>query len=237
MDYDGFLNKWLGKSIDWDGMYGPQCVDEVAQYCTDNGKPVAYANAKDWADNPALRTAFDWIANDPNQPNQLPTRGDIVVFGGNSPGSGGYGHINIFDMITSPNNLTWQGLDQNWGGQYVHFVPNHVWTYVLGWWTPKGTPPPAPVPTPAPDVHPDPVPPAPTPAPVTPPAPTPEPVVTPPVEPPKPVEPPVTPVVVQPPSVINPVDKPSKPVVVTIKAKNLFQRILDVILKFLDIRV
>lgn len=185
MDYDGFIHKYLGKSIDWDGVYGAQCVDEVAQYCVDNGKPVAYANAKDWANNPALRSAFDWIDNNPNDPNQIPRRGDIVVFSGSQPGSGGYGHINIFDMITAPGNATWQGLDQNWGGQYVHFVPNHVWTYVLGWWTVKNVPTPAqPAPTPAPAPAPDP-----SPAPAPTPAPAPEPVpVTPPV-----VEPPVTP--------------------------------------------
>lgn len=142
MDYDGFIARNLGKAIDWDGLYGAQCVDMVAQYCVDNNKPVAYANAKDWADNPALQGAFDWIANNPNDPNQLPKRGDIVVFSGAQPGSGGYGHIDIFDMITGADTSTWQGLDQNWGGQYVHFVPNHVWTYVLGWWTPKAATPP-----------------------------------------------------------------------------------------------
>lgn len=141
MDYDGFIHRNLGKAIDWDGVYGAQCVDEVAQYCADNGKPVAYANAKDWANNPVLRPAFDWIPNDSNNSNQVPTRGDIVVFSGNSPGSGGMGHINIFDMLTNSSKTTWQGLDQNWNGAYVHFVPNHIWTYVLGWWHPKATAP------------------------------------------------------------------------------------------------
>jgi hypothetical protein len=200
MQYDAFINKWLGKAIDWDGLYGAQCVDMVAQYCTDNGKPVAYANAKDWANHPALQGAFNWTTNNPADPNQLPNRGDIVVFSGNQPGSGGYGHIDIFDMKVNTN--VWQGLDQNWNGAYVHFVPNHVWTYVLGWWTAKPTPapepppPPPPAPVPAPDPHPDPapvippvppiVPTEPHPEPVPDPTPTPEP--TPPVPP---TEPPV----------------------------------------------
>lgn len=175
MNYDQFIANYLGKAIDWDGVYGAQCVDLVAQYCADNGKPVAYANAADWWRHPALVNDFDFIDNNPNDPNQLPNRGDIVVFNGNQPGSGGYGHIDIYDMRTG--SATWQGLDQNWGGQYVKFVPNHVWTYVIGWIRPKTppaapTPPvvvpeptpeptPAPTPTPspfpAPDVHPDPV--------------------------------------------------------------------------------
>jgi hypothetical protein len=149
MDYDGFINRWLGKAIDWDGMYGAQCVDEIAQYCSDNNKPVAYANAKDWWQHPSLIGAFDFIANDPNDPNQLPNRGDVVIFNGNQPGSGGYGHINIFDMQQDTDH--WQGLDQNWGGQYVHFVTGHVWTYVIGWMRPKAAPAPIPAPDPAPD--------------------------------------------------------------------------------------
>jgi len=190
MKYDDFIAKWLGKAIDWDGMYGPQCVDEIAQYCVDNGKPVAYANACDWANNPALQGAFTWTANDPNDFNQVPKRGDIIVWSSALPGSGGAGHIAIFDMIVKPG--VFQSLDQNWGGQYVHFIPNHTWDYVLGWWhaippppNPEQIPsppppPPAPSPIPAPDPHPDPAPanpPAdPEPTPGTPPAqPTPEP--------------------------------------------------------------
>ena len=139
MDYDKFINDYLGKPVDYDGVYGPQCVDLIDQYLHDNGKPVPWVvGAKDFANNPALLPAFDWIDNNPNDPNQLPTRGDIVVFSGQQPGSGGYGHINIFDMVTGVH--SWQGLDQNWGGQTVHFVPNHIWTYVLGWWHVKETP-------------------------------------------------------------------------------------------------
>lgn len=205
MNYDAFIDKWLGQAIDWDGVYGAQCVDMVAQYCADNGKAVAYANAKDWANNPALQGDFNWTTNNPNDPNQLPNRGDIVVFSGNQPGSGGYGHINIFDMDTGNN--TWQGLDQNWNGAFVHFVTGHVWTYVLGWWTakqppapdPAPPPPPSDTPVPAPDHNPDPMPPVqpgppivvadPNPpiTPLPPPVPTPPAPPTPPV-PPKPID-------------------------------------------------
>lgn len=195
MNYDNFLANWLGKAIDWDGLWGAQCVDEIAQYCADNGKPIAYANAKDWANHPALRDAFTWTDNNPNDYYQFPNRGDIIVWGGDLPGSGGYGHIAIFDMIVRPG--VFQSLDQNWGGQYVHFVPNHNWSYVLGWWTPKAPPAPAVEPTPpapevvvypAPDSHPNP-------EPANPPVETPE-VPAPPAEPttvpnpPTPVPPP-----------------------------------------------
>lgn len=190
MDYDGFIKKWLGHPIDWDGVYGAQCVDEVAQYCVDNGKPVAYANAKDWANHPALRGAFDWIQNNPTDYNQLPQRGDIIIWSGALPGSEGYGHIAIWDMKTGVG--TFQSLDQNWGGKYVHFQ-SHNWNYILGWWqvkstpipTPIQSPPPAPIPIPAPKPAPDPAP-SPTPHPTPPPDAPPPPTPTPPPQPPMP---------------------------------------------------
>lgn len=214
MDYDGFLNRWMGQSIDWDGLYGPQCVDEIAQYCIDNGKPVAYANAKDWANHPALQAAFDWTENNPADYYQIPKRGDIIVWSGNLPGSGGYGHIAIWDMVVSPG--IFNSLDQNWGGQYVHFQ-SHNWDYILGWWTPKAPPePPAPVPTPpspapipAPDPAPDPAPsPTPLPSPVPEPSPTPEPPVPEPTPEPTPPQPePVPPTPTPEPVPTPPVDK------------------------------
>lgn len=180
MDYDGFLNRWLGKAIDWDGVYGPQCVDLICEYLSDNNKRqcIAWANAKDWANHPAMRSDFDWTDNNPNDFNQIPSRGDIIVWGGGLPNSGGYGHIAIWDMVTGAGRF--QSLDQNWGGQYVHFVPNHNWDYILGWWTPKPVAPPVPdpippapvdVPIPAPEPQPDPAPGNPVPVePGTPPA-------------------------------------------------------------------
>ncbi len=196
MNYDAFINKWLGHPIDWDGVYGPQCVDEICQYLTDNGKGycVAYANAKDWANCSSMQSDFDWIQNDPNNYNQIPTRGDIIVWTGDVPGSEGYGHIAIWDMVTGPG--AFQSLDQNWGGQYVHFQ-SHNWNWMAGWWTPKPKPtppapepvPPAPTPIPAPDPAPDPAPspsPEPTPPPDAPPPPAPTPPPQPPVPTPQP---------------------------------------------------
>ncbi len=207
MQYDVFLNKWMGHPIDWDGLYGPQCVDEIAEYCQTAGKTLCYANAKDWANNPAMYPDFTWMQNNPNDYNQIPNRGDIIVWSGLLPGSEGFGHIAIWDMVTGPG--TFNSLDQNWGGQYVHFQ-SHNWQYILGWWTPKQPPappvpapePPAPdpAPTPSPAPEPNPVPPAPTPIPAPLPAPDPAPSPTPdPTNPPGTVVPEPNPPV-QPPS-------------------------------------
>lgn len=137
MNYDAFVQKYNGKPVEFDGVYGAQCVDLVAVYCRENGKPVAYANAKDWWGNPAVAGGFDFIKNNPADLKQVPKKGDIIIWGGNLAGSGGYGHIAIFDSVVSPG--VFKSFDQNWGGQYAHFV-NHGWNNVIGWLTPKSAP-------------------------------------------------------------------------------------------------
>lgn len=184
MDYDGFLGEWEGKQVT---DYGGECVALVAQYCAENGKPIAYANAKDWFNHPALADAFDSIPNDPNDPSQVPARGNPIIWSGDLPGSGGYGHIAIFDEVLPDHQF--QSFDQNWGGSSAHFQ-THTWAYALGWLAPKALPviPPHPDPAPAnpsPDLNPDiNPPPVPTGLPQSP---------TPPVDPPPPVPTPVEP--------------------------------------------
>lgn len=189
MQYDQFLAEWMGRQVT---AYGGECVALVAQYCAENNMPIAWANAKDWWQNPALAGAFDFIANDPSNYNQLPARGNIIVWNGDLPGSGGYGHIAIWDMVVRPG--LFNSFDQNWGGAQAHFQ-QHTWDYIIGWLSPKAAPAaPAPHPDPSPppvDTTPPPVPPAP-------------------VEPPKvPVDPPVTPPVVPP---TDPIPGPEPPV-------------------------
>lgn len=121
MNYDSFLNKWNGKQVT---AYGGECVALVAQYLVENGKPIAYANAKDWWGHPAISGSYDFITNNPNDYSQVPQRGDVIVWNGGLAGSGGYGHIAIFDRVVSPGVFT--SFDQNWGGRQAHFV-SHNW--------------------------------------------------------------------------------------------------------------
>jgi len=156
MNFDTFINEWNGNQVT---AYGGECVALVAQYCAENNKPIAWANAIDWWENSSLTDAFDFITNDPNDLGQLPTRGDIIIWNGDLPGSDTYGHIAIWDSRTGSG--VFQSFDQNWGGPTAHFQ-SHTWDYVLGWATPKADPP-------APAPHPDPAPANPDPAPVDPP--------------------------------------------------------------------
>lgn len=135
MNYDAHINKYLGKYL---ADYGGQCVSNAAHYCIDNGKPIAYANACNWWQHPALTGAFNFIANNPSDLKQVPNRGNIIIWNSSLPGSGGAGHIAIFDSVVSPG--VFKSLDANWGGAEVHFV-NHNWGYVVGWMVPKTTAP------------------------------------------------------------------------------------------------
>lgn len=139
MTVDQFVAQNDGKGLDFDGWYGNQCVDLILYYMRDVTGPAAFSgNAKDWYYNYGgdLANKYDRIANNPNDPNQIPQKGDIVIFGGNQPGSGGFGHIDIF---LSGNATSWVGFDQNWGGQFAHKVV-HNYTYVIGWLRAKTQP-------------------------------------------------------------------------------------------------
>lgn len=169
MNLDQFYGEWYPRQVT---AYGGQCVALVAEYCHENGWPIVWGNACDWINNPVMLSTFDWISNNPADPNQLPQRGEIIVWNKTLPGSGGYGHIAIFDAVTAPHHF--KSFDQNWGGASAH-IQDHTWDYVAGWYRLKAKPAPivAPHPDPAP-ANPLP-PPAPEPAPAPTPAPAPEP--------------------------------------------------------------
>lgn len=135
MNFDQHIARYLGTYL---ADYGGQCVSNAAHYCLDNGKPIAYANACDWWKHSALTGAFDFITNVPTDYNQVPNRGDIIIWNSALAGSGGAGHIAIYDAKVSPG--VFRSLDSNWGGATVHFV-NHNYNNVIGWMRPKAVAP------------------------------------------------------------------------------------------------
>lgn len=70
--------------------YKGQCVSLIQQYLYRVfGIPFqAHGNAKDWAYN--IPDGFTKVSG-------IPQKGDIIVYGANYPGSGGYGHIGFMD--------------------------------------------------------------------------------------------------------------------------------------------
>lgn len=120
MNYNEFINTYLGKSFDYDGVAGVQCVDLAKIYLDKvfGIKPGAWGNAKDYYENfnnLPLKTSFTRIANTASF---VPQKGDIVVWGtglGNK-----YGHI----AIATGEGYTSQfySHDLNWGSKTVHKV-------------------------------------------------------------------------------------------------------------------
>lgn len=136
MNYDSFVAKYNGKPVEYDGAYLYQCVDLVKQYLHDcfGINPGTWGNASNYYTNPnpTLLGRFTKIANGATN---VPSKGDIVVYSSATPGSGGAGHIEIFDHKAGAG--TFVAFSQNWGGQTAHFVTHaDNYKYVLGWFTP-----------------------------------------------------------------------------------------------------
>ena len=130
MNYDEFVNTYLGEGIDYDGAYGVQCVDLIQLYVDKvfEHPGIIYANAKDYFYKydsiGVLKENFTKISNTPDF---VPQKGDIVVWGeavGNVNGhvaiATGDGDTNQFDSY-----------DTNWGQKVMHRV-THNYKGVLG---------------------------------------------------------------------------------------------------------
>ena len=120
MNYQEFINEYNGKSFDYDGVSGVQCVDLAKMYLDKvfGIKAGSWGNAKDYYENfnnLPIRNSFTRIANTPTF---VPQRGDIVVWGtglGNK-----YGHIAI--ATGEGNTHQFYSYDLNWGSKNVHKV-------------------------------------------------------------------------------------------------------------------
>lgn len=130
MNYNEFINAYKGKSFDYDGVSGVQCVDLVKQYLNKvfGIKPGSWGNAKDYYEdynsNKILKANFTRIANTPEF---VPKKGDIAVWGtglGNK-----YGHIAI---ATGEGTTSYfYSYDLNWNGKTVKKV-KHTYKGFLG---------------------------------------------------------------------------------------------------------
>lgn len=129
MTFNEFCQDVNGKSLDYDGLYGYQCVDLIKVYldwCF-GIKPGAWGNAKDYWNALNKPGMSDYFYKVPNTRDLVVQRGDIVVWGamrGNP-----YGHVAIGLGEGDVNGF--QSLDQNWGTPYVRQV-GHNFDGVLG---------------------------------------------------------------------------------------------------------
>lgn len=131
-----WLKSKLGQSLDYDGQYGSQCVDLFNfyyEYITGRNPysdGFGVAGAKDlWNVKVPF---FDYITNDPNDINQLPSAGDIMIYNGSMSGTGGYGHV---AMVGEEKNIYYE---QNYGGMFVKRNSRRFNGYEIGWLSYKG---------------------------------------------------------------------------------------------------
>lgn len=130
MNYQDFINTYNGKSVDYDGGYGVQCVDLIKLYLDKvfNIKIGAIGDAHVYFDNynkvELLKNNFDRIENTPDF---IPSKGDIVVWNKNT--GNGCGHVAI---ATGEGTTTYfYSYDQNWGGKTIRRI-YHNYTNVSG---------------------------------------------------------------------------------------------------------
>ncbi len=134
MNYSEFISEYNGKSFDYDGVSGVQCVDLIKMYLNKvfGLNPGAWGNAKDYYENfnnLPLKNSFDRIANTTEF---VPQKGDIAVWGAGLGNT--YGHISIATGEGDTSNF--YSYDLNWNGKTVHKV-QHNYNGFLGVLRPK----------------------------------------------------------------------------------------------------
>lgn len=130
----------LGKELGYPGNdYLGECLSWPKQFITDTqgfeAPPSGDGDAKGyWLNKPApLSKYYEFITNDHNDPNQLPSQYDIAIFDGDVPNSDGAGHICVVSTANQDGFVSW---DQNWAGNKKVHAVQHTWKgqgTVLGW--------------------------------------------------------------------------------------------------------
>lgn len=113
-DTDAFVASYNGKSVDYDGMYGYQCVDLFNFFNRDvvGGGFIGVSYAYQLWSASASYNSYNHIAA-----SQPAAKGDVAVYSSALSGSGGAGHVAI---VLGDAGGSISVLHQNWGGAYAH---------------------------------------------------------------------------------------------------------------------
>lgn len=139
MNIDQFVAKYNGVHIDEDGYYGAQCWDVSARYAREVVGCPSFPTGSGGAEglfrlfqNP-IPQYFDRIANNKNDPNQLPQKGDVIVW--DSSFSPPWGHTAVCISASSSGVTVLEQNGNNPGG--TSYIKTRGWTGVSGWLRPK----------------------------------------------------------------------------------------------------
>lgn len=122
-----WLESQLGNSIDYDGVYGAQCVDLTKAYYAALGVDAVKGNGCDYATN-ALPEGWTRVAGG------TPEKGDILVYSGSDDNP--YGHVAIYDGVFATYHQNFNGhsyVEKVTAYSYTGFS-NHYWGYIRPDW-------------------------------------------------------------------------------------------------------
>ena len=135
------LNKFIAQYVN-QGNVGDtpqnkgQCVGLIEVWIDQLNGPHDWGNAKDLLAN-ADTSFFDVVYNDPNDVNQIPVPGDIMVWG--PSWGGGDGHTGVLVTATKASTVFTCFEQNNPAGHVCWIVTHNTYTGILGWLHPKIT--------------------------------------------------------------------------------------------------
>lgn len=122
MRFNDFVKKYLGKTTDFDGAYGVQCVDLAKLYIDKviGVVPQSIGNAHAYWDNFKQTYLKKYFKAIPYKKGVKAKKGDLVVWGKYYNGKSEHGHIAIATGKQTDTTIT--TYDQNWGGSQMKEV-------------------------------------------------------------------------------------------------------------------
>lgn len=137
-----WINKWIGKSVDYDMAYGNQCIDLARQIAKESGNPIwtFSGSAYQWWVTWSPFKWTKWKRVDRVGKN-IPMAWDIIFFApkSNNP----YGHVAIVDGWCTPfiiniieqNSSTWNWSWKWWDAIKRSSIGYDVRGKCVGWYT------------------------------------------------------------------------------------------------------
>ena len=142
MTVDEFINRYNGVHIDEDGYYGAQCWDVSARYAREVVGCPSFPTGSGGAEGvyrlfqSPIPNYFTRIANNKSDPNQLPKKGDVIVW--DKYFSAPWGHTGVCISADSSGVTCLEQNGNNPGG--VAYIKKRGWSNISGWLRPKTQP-------------------------------------------------------------------------------------------------